>query len=119
MIRYVHRGQSLKTRARDLRKNATPAERLLWVHLRKKQIDGFKFRRQHVIAPYILDFYCSSKRLSIEIDGGTHIDHEKYDQVRDEFLRNKGICVIRFTNTDVMQNPAFVLDRIAEKLNSL
>lgn len=89
MHRYVHHGRSLKTRARELRKNATPAERLLCVHLNKKQIDGFKFRRQHVIAPYILDFYCSSKRLAIEVDGGTHIDREKYDLIREEFLRIK------------------------------
>jgi very-short-patch-repair endonuclease len=119
MNRYIHRGQSLKTRARDLRKNATPTERLLWLHLSKKQIERYKFRRQHVIAPYILDFYCSSKKLAIEIDGGSHIDHEKYDQVRNEYLRSKGITVIRFTNTEVTQNTSVVLEIIIEKLNCL
>jgi len=119
MYRYFHRGQSLKMRARDLRKNATPAERSLWSHLRNKQIEGYKFRRQHVVAYYILDFYCSSKKLAIEIDGGSHIDHEKYDQVRDEYLRSKGITIIRFTNTEVTQNASVILELITENLNSL
>jgi very-short-patch-repair endonuclease len=82
-------------------------------------LDGIKFRRQHVIAPYILDFYCSSKKLAIEIDGGTHIDHEKYNQAREDYLGKKGITVIRFTNTEVRQNPAVVLERIKESLNNL
>jgi len=118
MNRYTHKDESLKNRAKELRNNSTPAERQLWTHLSRKQLYGIKFRRQHVIAPYILDFYCSSKKLAIEIDGGTHIDREKYDQAREDFLREKGIKVIRFTNTEVKQNPAVVLERIKESLNN-
>jgi very-short-patch-repair endonuclease len=119
MNRYIHKNYSLKTHAKDLRNNSTPAERQLWVYLREKQLNGIKFRRQHVLAPYILDFYCSSKKLAIEIDGGTHIGHEKYDRIREDFLKVRGITIIRFSNTEIKQNLSFVIDKIKEILNSL
>ena len=72
-----------------------------------------------MITPYILDFYCSSKKLAIEIDGGMHNDREKYDQAREDFLKEKGIKVIRFTHTEVRQNLAEVLERTKESLNNL
>jgi very-short-patch-repair endonuclease len=67
MNRYTHKDESFKTRAKELRNNSTPTERQLWAYLSRKQLNGIKFRRQHVIAPYILDFYCSSKKLGSKL----------------------------------------------------
>jgi len=88
------------TRARQLRKGATQHERLLWRHLRNRQLQGWKFRRQHPVDRYIIDFYCSEARLAIELDGGGHnfANRESLDQERTRFLASKNILVLRFWN---------------------
>jgi type I site-specific restriction endonuclease len=104
--------------ARELRKNQTDAESLLWQMLRNRQIEDAKFRRQHPIEPYILDFYCHEKKLAIELDGGQHNTNEgkEKDQKRTEFLKSQGIRVLRFWNNDVLQNTESVLEVIYNQL---
>ena len=95
----------LKTkRARRLRAEATDVERKLWSRLRGAQMEGFSFRRQHPIGPFIADFYCAPLRLIIELDGCQHANHRGYDAARTKFLEGKGLHVIRFWNYDVMEN---------------
>ena len=96
----------------SLRNNATQAERKLWRSLQGKQLDGFKFRRQHSIDRYILDFFCPSANLAIELDGETHYTPEaiEYDRVRDEYLEAVGIKVVRYRNQDVYENIEGVLE---------
>ena len=91
--------------ARRLRSNLTPAERLVWNALRNRQFHNLKFVRQFIIGPYIVDFCCRSKKIVIEIDGGTHSDQRKSDQVRSDFIRSKGYRIIRFTNDHVADEP--------------
>jgi len=88
----------LLTAARELRQPQTPAEVKLWAHLRSRQIDGLKFRRQHPIDRFIIDFYCAEAKLCIEIDGDSHAEQAEYDQARTEYLNERGYTVMRFTN---------------------
>ena|SRR6516162_3089525 len=102
------------SRARHLRKNSTPQERRLWRHLRNRQFEGWKFRRQHPIEPYILDFYCPKAHLAIELDGGGHnfSSKESFDQERTKFLESKGIAVLRFWNPQITKELDSVLETI-------
>ena len=105
-----------KTRtARELRQNSTDVERHLWNRLRSGQIDGHRFRRQHPVGPYVLDFYCPRLRLAIELDGGQHnLPPEiERDQRRDAWLAARGITVLRYWNSDVVENIDGVLEHIA------
>ncbi len=86
----------LKQRARHLRKNMSEAEKLLWKHLRNRQPEGMKFRRNHPVRPYIVDFVCLEKKLVIEVDGGQHTETVEYDKKRTEYLTRKGYRVIGF-----------------------
>ncbi|MCS6883595.1 MAG: DUF559 domain-containing protein [Chloroflexaceae bacterium] len=106
--------------ARELRKTMTDAEQLLWQSLRCKQLDGFRFRKQHPIERYVLDFYCPSARLAIEIDGGQHYTPEGLarDAERTAWLHALGIRILRFTNHDVLSNLESVLSTIWETLHS-
>ena len=94
-----------KQRRQDLRTNTTSPEQVLWQKLRGKQM-GVKFRRQHGIGHYIVDFYCSERKLVIEVDGDSHFtdDAQEYDQIRDAYLQGLELTVLRFTNEQVMQN---------------
>ena len=105
-------------RARGLRKNHTDAESWLWQNLRRSQINGHRFRRQHPIGPYIIDFYCDAKRLAIELDGGQHSTHTaiQYDLRRTQHLEGQGIRVIRFWNNDIFLNKQGVLEKIYSEL---
>ena len=107
-----------RTHARELRKNPTDAERLLWQRLRYWQVDGCKFRRQQPVGPYIVDFVCLQKRLIVELDGGQHAERANYDGNRDAWLRDQDFVVLRFWNNDVMQNIDGVMEKIVEKLKS-
>jgi very-short-patch-repair endonuclease len=89
-------------RARKLRSNLTDAESILWRHLRFRQIDGYKFRRQRPIGHYIVDFVCLEKKLVIEVDGGQHNGEATYDARRDRWLRAQGYEVLRFWNDEVL-----------------
>ena len=100
-------------RARRLRREPTDAEKKLWRALRRDQLDGLSFRRQHPVAPYVLDFYCRTAPLAIEVDGGQHADATKeHDVRRSAFLAAKGIAVVRFWNNDVLSNLEGVLSEI-------
>ena len=98
--------------ARTLRQPQTDAEALLWYYLRDKQLDGYKFRRQHPIGPYIVDFACLSRKVLIELDGGHHAEQREQDEARDRFLRNEGYRVLRFWNNEVFENCGGVLEAI-------
>ena len=104
--------QKLNALAGKLRKRSTNAEKLLWKHLRQKQIEGLKFRRQQAIDNYIVDFVCFENRLVIEIDGGQH--SEEKDKERDSYLKKQGFRVIRFWNNEVLNNVQGVLEVIKE-----
>ena len=91
-------------RARQLRREQTPAEQKLWSVLRASSLGGFKFRRQHPIGWFIVDFYCSDAKLVVEIDGDVHAGQEEYDQARSDWLEEQGYRVIRFRNEDVIRD---------------
>ncbi|KAB2881268.1 DUF559 domain-containing protein [bacterium] len=105
---------------RDLRNHATRSEKLLWSHLKGKQLSGFKFRRQHGVGPYVLDFYCPEAKLAIEIDGASHDsdDAKTKDQRRQAFIEEFGVRFLRFKDTELFENPNKVLEKIKEELGS-
>ena len=102
-----------------LRKTETPSERMLWKYLRRKQLDGYRFRQQHGFGPYILDFYCPKLRLCIELDGEVHDSPEvkQKDFDRTLFLNQNRISVLRFRNEDVEQDIETVLEKIKAYIN--
>ena len=107
-----------RSRARQLRKNPTDAERLLWQKLRLCQVDGCKFRRQQPLGPYIVDFVCLQKRLIVELDGGQHAQQKDYDKGRDGWLVGQGFLVLRFWNNDALKNIDGLMEVIAKELKS-
>ncbi len=102
--------------ARSRRRSQTAAERRLWALLRDRRLDGFKFRRQHPIGPYIADFCCPDAHLIIQLDGGHHASNQGADSNRSQFLERQGYRVLRFWNNEVLGNTAGVLHRIVEAL---
>jgi very-short-patch-repair endonuclease len=98
--------------AKSLRKRLTNTERILWKHLRAKQIEGNKFRRQEPIGKYIVDFVCHEKRIVIEVDGSQHSIDKAIDKERDEWLKEQGYEVMRFWNNEVLENIEGVLEVI-------
>ena len=110
--------------ARLLRHKAYEAERTLWRHLRNRNFAGYKFRRQHPVDPYVLDFYCAAAKLAIELDGGGHNYRtgQTRDRRRSEFPARRGIAVLRFWNHQIRQELDSVLQAIWfalwERLNS-
>lgn len=105
--------------ARHLRQNPTRAESVLWKHLRKEKMDGFKFRRQHIIHTFIVDFYCPTAKLVVEVDGAIHQNQFEYDRVRGDYLLAAGYQVLRFKNDEVLDDIEHVLDVILQRLSSL
>src|SRR5213592_80548 len=105
---------------RDLRKQQTSAERVMWQLLRNRQILGFKFRRQHQFGDYIADFYCHEARLVVECDGSVHSPDEQWhhDQERDAYMMAQRLRVLRFRNEQVLVNPEKVLREISKYLPS-
>jgi very-short-patch-repair endonuclease len=105
---------------RQLRSNMTGPETRLWSRLRARQVQGLKFRRQHGIGPYIVDFYCSEQSLVIEVDGDSHADADQIpkDQLRDRYFQSLGLHVIRYINDDIMKNLDGLLENLAERLSS-
>ena len=110
----LHNHQRLKPLRRTLRTQLTPAEARLWKYLQRGQLEGRKFRRQHSIGAYIMDFYCPSERLIIELDGAAHDSEISLfrDETRTAFLQAQGLRVIRFENREVMENLEGVLAAI-------
>jgi very-short-patch-repair endonuclease len=109
---------STQRHAAELRKASTPAEQNLWGLLRNRQLKGRKFRRQHPLANYVLDFYCHECKLAIELDGNYHKQPEvrAYDDSRTALLKENGITVLRFWNDEVFNDMERVLETIALNL---
>jgi very-short-patch-repair endonuclease len=105
--------------ARKLRRDETDVERRLWHRLKTGQICDARFRRQHPAGRYILDFYCPALALAVELDGGQHADPASGDRERDEWLRRKGVTILRFWNSEVAENLIGVLEAIAAKIEEL
>ena len=103
--------------ARELRNNATEAERLVWQRLRRRQLGGFKFRRQRPIGRYICDFVCLEAAVVVELDGSQHIVQAPYDARRDAFLRSCDFRVLRFWNGDALSRTDSVVETIFEALH--
>jgi very-short-patch-repair endonuclease len=99
-----------RVHARDLRQTSTDAEQKLWYHLRAGRLNGLKFRRQHPIPPYVVDFFCEAKKLVVELDGSQH--DEAVDQVRTRFLESHGLTILRYWDNDVLQQTEAVLEAI-------
>jgi len=115
----MEQGRSRKTItfARQLRKRMTEAESHLWRHLRRRNIGGHKFRRQHPMGPFFADFVCIEARLVIELDGGQHAEQTAYDFARDAWLRRNGYTVLRFWNHEVLGETEAVLAAIWSELS--
>ena len=113
-MKHFYTDHSVKEKRRGLRENQTDAERKLWSVLRGKQLGGVKFFRQYSAGPYILDFYCPSCRLAVELDGSQHGDDNQKirDERREKYLRQNDISVLRFWNDEVADN----LNGVAEKM---
>jgi very-short-patch-repair endonuclease len=103
--------------AKKLRINSTDTEKYLWKYLRGKQLTGFKFRRQHPIGKYVIDFVNLERRIIIELDGGQHLENKK-DKLRDKWLKERGYDVLRFWDNEVLTNVEGVLEVIREKILS-
>lgn len=107
----------IKSNARDLRSNLTLQERKLWRYLRSRRFGDFKFRRQHPVGSYILDFACCSARVVVELDGGQHDLAVAYDSRRTSWLESQGWTVLRFWNNEIDCNEETVLENILQELN--
>jgi len=103
-------------RARALRQRLTDAERKLWHHLRDRQLGGWKFRRQHPVGPFIVDFICLEKKVVIEVDGGQHAENEEKDTQRSAYLEKMGYRIVRFWNNEVLLETEAVLNTIFASL---
>ncbi len=121
MVMTIHNKRSLKQVRKYLRSSLTPAEALLWKNLQGCQLAGKKFRRQHSVGNYVLDFYCPERRLAVELDGEGHFNSfaSVRDAARTEFLRQFNIRVVRFENRAVFENLEGVLETIKRYLTTL
>ncbi len=118
MEKFLYNNKVFRDRRRDLRRDQTEAEKVIWQHLRNRKLGGLKFVRQFSIGPYIIDFYCSEIRLAIELDGKIHEkqDAKIYDKERSGYLESLDIRIIRFKNEEVVKNTRSVLAQIAPLL---
>ena len=104
------------TFARNLRREATHPEKIVWNELRGRKFLGLKFRRQHVLRGFVVDFYCAELKLAIEIDGKAHDRQKNYDDIRQELIEFKDISFIRISARDVLRSPQVLLERIEKHL---
>jgi very-short-patch-repair endonuclease len=120
-MKFLRNDPTLKQRRRSLRRNQTDSERALWAKVRNKQFFGIKFFRQYSIGPYIIDFYCPTVKLAVELDGGHHSqsDNREYDAARSEYLKTQGIDVMRFWDNEVLLDIQSVLSKLALKITPL
>jgi len=126
MMRLVNNKALAVKLARQLRKDATKAESILWQILRNRKLEGFKFNRQFPIhfelngeyKFFIVDFYCHEKKLVIEVDGGYHEFQKEYDEIRTEIIESKRLKVIRFRNEEVENEIKKVIDKIKSELKT-
>ena len=107
--------------ARELRQEPTVSEKLLWTAIRNRKLNNLKFRRQHTIDKFIVDFYCNEKKLVIELDGGVHDikRNKEYDDARTAMLAGLNICVLRFRNEEIIKDIEIVLEKIRETADML
>ena len=110
--RYRGTTHEMDLGARQLRQSMTPAERVLWQALRRHQLSGLHFRRQHPVGPFVLDFYCATYKLVIEVDGGIHDEQVEQDTYRTQHLNGYDYRVLRFRNEEVLTDLSSVLARI-------
>jgi very-short-patch-repair endonuclease len=101
-----------KSRAQQLRQIAPFSERILWSLLRGRRLNGRKFRRQQPVGPYVADFFCEATKLVIELDGESHGDRQTQDRARDEYMRQRGLIVLRIPNDELLTNKEGVLETI-------
>ena len=117
-VKNIVRGQSVSyemhERAKKLRLEMTPAEKILWKALRTNKLNGLHFRRQQIIDGYFADFYCHQHELIVELDGGIHELQKEYDAEREEYLIAIGFRIIRFTNVEINENLKGVLQKIVD-----
>ena len=120
-MKFLRNDPTLKQCRRELRHNQTEAEKVLWAHLRNRQFYDMKFFRQYSIGPYILDFYCPTMKLAVELDGGQHnqCENKDYDSARSEYLKAQAIDVIRFWNHEVLLDIQSVLAELMLKVTPL
>lgn len=117
----INNASDLKFRRKGLRNHSTPAESTLWLLLKNKQVEGRKFRRQHSIGPYILDFYCPSENLAVELDGEQQYTEEgkERDAIRKRYIEKLGITVIRFENFVVFDHPELIIEEIRKSFGKM
>ena len=108
----VYNKKCVQPKRRQLRNNPTYAEKILWLSLRKRQVEGVRFLRQYSVNKFVIDFYAPEIKLAIEVDGCSHIGKEKYDMERQKYIENFNIMVIRFKNEQVIGNPDKVVEEI-------
>lgn len=104
--------QIIQQRAQMLCQEMTEAEQILWKRLRNRRLDGLKFRRQHPLGQFIVDFYCPAVKLIVEVDGEVHQTQQSYDQARTDHLEASGYRLVRFTNQTVKEDTEAVLEKI-------
>ena len=114
MQNRIRTTSNIQQRAKELRKESTPAEKVLWDRLRNRQLGGYKFRRQAPMGHVIADFYCAECKLIVEIDGDIHDFQLEKDKLRTEEIESFGYRVIRFRNEEVLSNIETVLNKILE-----
>jgi len=117
-VKNIVRGQSVSyemyERAKKLRREMTPAEKILWKELRTNKLNGLHFRRQQIVHGYFADFYCHQHELIVELDGRIHELQKEYDAEREEYLVALGFRIIRFANEDITRNLKGVLQKIVD-----
>jgi len=117
-VKNIVRGQRVSAKqlvgAKELRREMTPAEKILWKEVKANKLNGLHFRRQQIIHGYFADFYCHQHELIVEVDGGIHDLQKEYDAEREAYLRALGFRIIRFTNEEVTNNLKGVLQKIIE-----
>lgn len=120
-VKNIVRGQRVSAKqlenAKELRREMTPAEKIVWKHLKANRLNGFHFRRQQIVHGYFADFYCHQHELIVEVDGGIHEQQKEYDAEREAYLIALGFRIVRFTNEEVHKDLKSVLQRIAEECN--
>jgi len=118
MHRRIFTSSAETNKRKTLRLQPPKAELVLWQKLKNRQLLGYKFRRQHSVGRFVVDFYCPETKLAVEVDGDSHfLDGGAYDKERQGFIEGFGLEFLRFTNTEVLQNTEQVVRKIAEKLN--
>ena len=103
--------------ARQLRREQTKAEKIVWELIRKRKFRGLKFRRQHVIEGFVLDFYCPEIKLGIEVDGSVHMKRRDYDKLRQEVIESEGIRIVRINNRELLDRKRSVLEKLNNALS--